>query len=197
MEKEAIIELIKIASIKLKNPKSRLIIKNILSNHIKDLFEILVELDQDPQKIFGRYTNLSRGYVECSKNDLYPCKILYKENEHHSLAIYHLQQSIEKLTKAYGLSFGFTSRNELQKAGHTSPLIFLTLCQKKITKKYIGLSDIFEELNTKKIVEYCKKNSIQVAGKLPYDTVVTKAMIHEQNLIEFSDGGLSGDIAYM
>ena len=51
--------------------------------------------------------------------------------------------------------------------------------------------------NTKKIVEYCGKNSIQVVGKLPYDTVVTEAMIHEQSVIEFSDGDLSDDIVHM
>jgi len=51
--------------------------------------------------------------------------------------------------------------------------------------------------NTQKIVEYCEKNSNQVVGKLPYDTVVTEAMIHEQSVIEFSDGDLSDDIAHM
>jgi len=51
--------------------------------------------------------------------------------------------------------------------------------------------------NNKKIVEYCEKNSIQVVGKLPYDTVVTEAMIHEQSVIEFLDGDLSDDIVHM
>jgi len=51
--------------------------------------------------------------------------------------------------------------------------------------------------NTKKIVEYCEKNSIQVVGELPYNTVATEAIIHEQSLIEFSDGDLSDDIIHM
>jgi MinD superfamily P-loop ATPase len=51
--------------------------------------------------------------------------------------------------------------------------------------------------NTKKIEHYCKDNSIQVVGKLPYDTMITKAMIHEQSVIEFSDGVLSHRIREM
>jgi formate hydrogenlyase subunit 4 len=36
-----------------------------------------------------------------------------------------------------------------------------------------------------------------MVGKLPYDTVMTEAMIHEQNVIEFSGGKLSHDIREM
>jgi MinD superfamily P-loop ATPase len=51
--------------------------------------------------------------------------------------------------------------------------------------------------NTKKIEQYCKDNRIQVVGKLPYDNVMTKAMIHEQSAIEFLDGKLSHEIQNM
>lgn len=51
--------------------------------------------------------------------------------------------------------------------------------------------------NTKKIEQYCKNNSIKVVGKLPYDTIVTEAMIHEKNVIEFSDGELQNNIIHM
>jgi len=42
--------------------------------------------------------------------------------------------------------------------------------------------------NTEKIEHYCKSNNIDVVGKLPYDTVVTEAMIHEKTVVEYSDG---------
>jgi MinD superfamily P-loop ATPase len=45
--------------------------------------------------------------------------------------------------------------------------------------------------NTLKIEQYCKKNNILIVGKLPYDTTITQAMIHEQSVIEFSDGVIS------
>ncbi len=51
--------------------------------------------------------------------------------------------------------------------------------------------------NTTKIEQYCKENNIPIVGKLPYDTTITKAMIHEQSIIEFSDGILSQDIREM
>ena len=60
----------------------------------------------------------------------------------------------------------------------------------------INKYDINKE-NTKKIENYCKNNNIDVVGKLPYDTVVTDAMIHEQSVIEFSDGDLSNRIVEM
>jgi MinD superfamily P-loop ATPase len=36
-----------------------------------------------------------------------------------------------------------------------------------------------------------------MVGKLPYDNVMTKAMIQEQSVIEFSDGELSHEIHEM
>jgi len=60
----------------------------------------------------------------------------------------------------------------------------------------INKYDINKE-NTEKIENYCKSNNIDVVGELPYDTVVTDAMIHEQNVIEFSDGDLADRIVEM
>jgi len=51
--------------------------------------------------------------------------------------------------------------------------------------------------NTSKIEQYCQKNNIPIVGKLPYDTTITQAMIHEQSVIEFSDGVLSRTIRDM
>jgi len=51
--------------------------------------------------------------------------------------------------------------------------------------------------NTKKITKYCEQNNIGLVGKLPYDTVITTAMINQKNVIEFSDGKLSNEIREM
>ena len=45
--------------------------------------------------------------------------------------------------------------------------------------------------NTKKIENYCKSNNIEVVGKLPYDTIVTEAMIREKTVVEYSKGDFS------
>jgi MinD superfamily P-loop ATPase len=54
----------------------------------------------------------------------------------------------------------------------------------------INKYDINNE-NTGRIENFCKVHNIDVVGKLPYDTVVTEAMIHEQSIIEYSHGNLS------
>ena len=60
----------------------------------------------------------------------------------------------------------------------------------------INKFDINKE-NTEKIENYCKKNNIEIVGKLPYDIVVTQAMINEKNIIEYSDGDISKKIIEM
>lgn len=51
--------------------------------------------------------------------------------------------------------------------------------------------------NTKEIEDYCNKSNLDVVGKLPYDTIVTEAMIQEKTVIEFSDGDFSDKIKKM
>ena len=51
--------------------------------------------------------------------------------------------------------------------------------------------------NTEKIGNYCKNFNIDVVGKLPYDKVVTDAMINEKTVVEFSNGNFSDAIIEM
>ena len=51
--------------------------------------------------------------------------------------------------------------------------------------------------NTKKIENYCKNFNIDVVGKLPYDKIVTEAMINEKTVVEFSNGNFSDAIFEM
>ena len=51
--------------------------------------------------------------------------------------------------------------------------------------------------NTKKIEQYCRSNNIDIVGKLPYDTVVTEAIIHEKNVIEYDAGDFSKNVLEM
>lgn len=54
----------------------------------------------------------------------------------------------------------------------------------------INKYDINEE-NTKKIEDFCQGQGVPVVGKLPYDNLVTEAMINEQTVIEYSNSELS------
>jgi MinD superfamily P-loop ATPase len=51
--------------------------------------------------------------------------------------------------------------------------------------------------NTEKIKQYCREKDIPIVGTLPYDTIITQAMIHEQSIIEFSNNHLSHEIREM
>jgi MinD superfamily P-loop ATPase len=51
--------------------------------------------------------------------------------------------------------------------------------------------------NTGQIENYCKSNNIDIVGKLPYDNIVTDAMIHEKTVVEYSKGDFSDMIIDM
>ena len=53
------------------------------------------------------------------------------------------------------------------------------------------------EGNVKKIEQYCLINDVSIVGKLPYDSIVTEAMIHEKTVVEFSNGFFSKKVKEM
>jgi len=48
--------------------------------------------------------------------------------------------------------------------------------------------------NTNKIKNFCGKEEISIAGEIPFDPAVTKAMIAEKPVVEFSSGRVSNEI---
>lgn len=47
---------------------------------------------------------------------------------------------------------------------------------------------------TKQIEDYCLTNRIQLVGRLPFDTVITEAMVEGKSVIEYSDRAVSKEI---
>jgi MinD superfamily P-loop ATPase len=60
----------------------------------------------------------------------------------------------------------------------------------------INKFDINEE-NTRKIETYCQDEKIEVAAKIPFDNVVTEAMIKGLPVVEVSNGQVSKEITYL
>ena len=54
----------------------------------------------------------------------------------------------------------------------------------------INKYDINEE-NSKRITEFCRQRGIEVVGNIPYDSVVTEAMVAGKPVVEFSGGAVS------
>ncbi len=44
------------------------------------------------------------------------------------------------------------------------------------------------------IRSYCQENNLKLVGEIPFDTVVTEAMVHRKSVIEFSQGAVSQEI---
>ena len=72
-------------------------------------------------------------WLECADDDLASARLLY-ENKHYSNSLYHLQQSVEKATKAFGIGLKLVqSVSDIQSGiGHKS----LNLVEKGTTKYY-------------------------------------------------------------
>jgi MinD superfamily P-loop ATPase len=49
----------------------------------------------------------------------------------------------------------------------------------------INVYDINDE-NTKKIAEFCDENGVEIVGKIPFNTIVTEAMVNEKPIIEYA-----------
>lgn len=48
--------------------------------------------------------------------------------------------------------------------------------------------------NTQKIEDYCQQQAVPVVGKVPFDKVVTEAMVKGLSVVEYSDGEVSQSI---
>ncbi len=60
----------------------------------------------------------------------------------------------------------------------------------------VNKMDINQE-NAERIKDYCQKNGLEIAGEIPYDPIVTKAMVAGKSIIEFDNGYLSTKIKEM
>jgi MinD superfamily P-loop ATPase len=57
----------------------------------------------------------------------------------------------------------------------------------------INKYDINEE-NTSRIENFCKEKNIEIAARIPFDNVVTEAMINEMPVVDYSDDTVSQEI---
>jgi MinD superfamily P-loop ATPase len=57
----------------------------------------------------------------------------------------------------------------------------------------INKYDINEE-NSRQIENYCAKQKVEVVSRIPFDNVVTEALVNGLPVVEFSDGRVSREI---
>jgi len=57
----------------------------------------------------------------------------------------------------------------------------------------INKYDLSPEMSDK-IRQYCKKTGVQLLGMVPYDPIVSKALVEKSIIVEYSNGSVSGEI---
>ena len=60
----------------------------------------------------------------------------------------------------------------------------------------INKHDINED-NTRQIEHYCRNQGVEIAGKVPFDNVVTESIVQGIPVVEYSDGKVTREIEKM
>lgn len=72
----------------------------------------------------------AKSFIDAAEDDLDSAKILYASGIY-STAIYHLQQTVEKLVKAYMIQFSILNKKDIKDyVGHDSPKAFFRLIER-------------------------------------------------------------------
>jgi MinD superfamily P-loop ATPase len=57
----------------------------------------------------------------------------------------------------------------------------------------INKHDLNSEMSDK-IQDYCKKAGVRLLGMVPYDPIVSKALVEKKIIVEYSNGSVSNEI---
>lgn len=126
------------------------------------------ELIENFAKAFSRMRNrrshiTEKKLLSIAEDDLKASEILYKQGLY-SQATYHLAQCVEKAAKAFALSFGIITGDELKRLGHRTPRAFLKI------------------LDESEIGELAKALTQQYAPKATVDTTDYRHLVYQEPL---------------
>jgi len=146
--------------------------KNIPKEKVDDIFSFITSINEliinRKQKNSEKNITLAKEFLELSKKDISISKYLYDKKDF-SNSVYHLQQSVEKLTKAFGLAFFMLNKNDFKgKKGvsHKTPLAFVKMLNVKWVEPYISLMKSFYpnlKTDTKELEEIIHKKKYELA----------------------------------
>lgn len=96
--------------------------------------ELAIKLEQrSEEKMNVNSIKLALTLVLDAKSDLKDSIILFNQKRYNS-SIFHLQQSVEKGCKSFGLGIGTLEEHDLKRIGHKSPLVFIRIVEEPIVK---------------------------------------------------------------
>lgn len=117
-----------------------------ISNNLESIIELLKTKRFPATKAMQ---DLALAFLETAETDRKDCETLYRKKSY-SNAVFHLQQAVEKATKAYWLGNGLLNEKEVR--GHRTPEIFLRAIFEKT-----GLKMLAQQLPDKSTNEYVQK----------------------------------------
>ena len=139
-----------------------------------DIITFVEKLDNILNTIKNRKNHsLEKKFISNAEKDLESCRILYRKGVY-SLALYHLQQAIEKTTKAWVLYLGVISEDELRKIGHKTPRAFLKLLDQseigKMTYSLVQISNVKIPKDTTRFRNLVESEGVDVA-RMDYKSI--------------------------
>ena len=98
----------------------------------------------------------TKDFISCSKRDLEVAEILYMQ-DYYEHSIYFLQQSVEKIIKAYLIYMGNITKNELKELNHKSPKAFLMHLDANWVNQVLDSTSKLFDSNLEQDKEFLKK----------------------------------------
>ena len=95
------------------------------------------QLEEPDTDRLSRYDNAKR-WMDFGLEDLESSKILL-DNKKHRNSLYLLQQSVEKLVKAYCIAFQILSEKEIRDVSHKTPTAFVKMLKKRWPRDLLDL----------------------------------------------------------
>ena len=134
--------------------------------------------------------------LKISEDEIDTVKILY-EHEKFPWAVYALQQSIEKIAKAWFLNIGFITEKDLKRIGHITPTLFIEYAKSEhgeLAVKVAEAMGVKVSRDTSDYEHFIYKDPMEYATM---DYVGIKTLIDNiKNLEETITNGLQSNLLY-
>lgn len=104
-------------------------------------------------------------FIFLAKNDIGRANDAYRNNDFNN-TLFHLQQSIEKIVKAYGMRLGIIENPQVE-VGHNTPKVYLKLLEK--TEELYNIPEIFGIKTDIKAINDFKALIMNNKAKIEFD----------------------------